>query len=581
MSLIKSPDKASHSDITALNESSQLKLRTRLLLNLGGVLFAIILILPLWGEKFDHAVCDTFFRLRGPLIGQSDIVLVGIDDDSFQYLDLQWPWPRRMHANLLASLSAARARVVVFDVLFDTHSKDPDDDRLFSEALAANSNVILATTRTITDKKIYTKASWLDPVPTLKSANTPVGCIELMVDSDGAVRRAQLAFEGKPSLGYLAAKRFIDKDPRQAIADHDQAFKINFLGPPGTIHTVSYYQALYRKEFLPKNTFKDKLVFIGSTAGLSSDPSRPDHFLTPFSHAGNRMSGIEIHANIAYNLIRGSYIQQAPLIYAHAGGLLGAFLCALLFIRSNPVRNVVIFVLLSGASIVFSYWLFTGAAYYVSLVSFLIATGIVFIINICTQYYETYQREKQNRIRLEKSQRRIREILETHQMGIAQTNEVETAIENKRIKVFFSYKQKAEDSDFMAEILEYLEGLKKENIEFWTDQELRIGDRWNHEIQQKLKETDIALVLVSQAYLDSDFCINTEIRSFIDKKITIMPIMLSPCEWERHAWLSNIQYLPGRGENLVEHYQDSGGRKGIYKKIRMALREEAANLRKG
>ena len=33
------------------------------------------------------------------------------------FLDRQWPWPRRLHAKLLASLSAARARVVVFDVL--------------------------------------------------------------------------------------------------------------------------------------------------------------------------------------------------------------------------------------------------------------------------------------------------------------------------------------------------------------------------------------------------------------------------------------------------------------------------------
>ena len=124
--------------------------------------------------------------MRGPLTRPQDIVLVGIDDDSFQNLDLQWPWPRRLHAELLASLSAARARVVVFDVLFDTHSNKPDDDRLFSEAIAAHPNVILATARTITKKKTFTKVSWLDPVPTLMSAVTSTGCIELLVDPDGA-----------------------------------------------------------------------------------------------------------------------------------------------------------------------------------------------------------------------------------------------------------------------------------------------------------------------------------------------------------------------------------------------------------
>ena len=118
--------------------------------------------------------------------------------------------------------------------------------------------------------------------------------------------------------------------------------------------------------------------------------------------------------------------------------------------------------------------------------------------------------------------------------------------------MFVSYRQKAEDSGYMKEILHYLKGLQKENIEFWTDRDLHLGDRWNHKIHQKLAETDIALVLVSQAYLDSDYCINTEIRSFIDREITIMPIMLSPCEWERHAWLIDIQYLPGLDETLAE-----------------------------
>ena len=87
---------------------------------------------------------------------QVDIVLVGIDDDSFQYLDLQWPWPRSLHAKLLTALSAARARVVVFDVLFDTPAKDPDDDQLLSRAIAAHPNVILANASVTTEKETFT-----------------------------------------------------------------------------------------------------------------------------------------------------------------------------------------------------------------------------------------------------------------------------------------------------------------------------------------------------------------------------------------------------------------------------------------
>jgi hypothetical protein len=37
--------------IMALEERTHLKLRTRLLLNVGGVILAAVLIIPIWGEK--------------------------------------------------------------------------------------------------------------------------------------------------------------------------------------------------------------------------------------------------------------------------------------------------------------------------------------------------------------------------------------------------------------------------------------------------------------------------------------------------------------------------------------------------
>jgi CHASE2 domain-containing sensor protein len=561
-----------------LNESSQLKLRTRLLLNLGSVLLAVVLLLPVWGDNLEHTISDAFFKLRGPLTKPPDIVLVGIDDDSFQNLDLQWPWPRGLHAELLASLSAARARVVVFDVLFDTHSKKPDDDRLFSEAIAAHPNVILATARTITKKKTFTKVSWLDPVSTLMTADTSTGSIELLVDSDGAVRRAQLDFEGRLSLGYLAARRFAGEDHGKENANHDQAFTINFLGPPGTIPTVSYYQALKPSQFLSQNTFKDKLVFIGSTAGLSSDPNRPDHFRTPFSQAGSRMSGIEIHANIAYNLLHGSYIRQIPLLFPRVVGLLLAFLCGLLFYKFTLAWNGALFALVGGASLLLAYGLFISAAYYVPPTWFLVATGAVFLVNVCAHYYETYQSAKRNRLLLQRSESRIREILAAQP---ADTADVGTTAAARTIGVFVSYRHKAEDAGYMAEILDFLSGLRKEGIEFWTDQELHLGDRWDTKIKQSLAKSDIALVLVSQAYLDSDYCINTEISSFLERKVTIMPIMLLPCEWQRHAWLSERQFLPSGGETLAEHYQDAGTRQRMFLEIRAELRRQADRLRGG
>jgi hypothetical protein len=41
-------------------------------------LLAVILLLPVWGDKLEHAISDTFFKVRGPLTKPPDIVLVGM-----------------------------------------------------------------------------------------------------------------------------------------------------------------------------------------------------------------------------------------------------------------------------------------------------------------------------------------------------------------------------------------------------------------------------------------------------------------------------------------------------------------------
>jgi len=312
---------------------------------------------------------------------------------------------------------------------------------------------------------------------------------------------------------------------------------------------------------------------------LSSDPNRPDYFRTPFSAAGNRMSGIEIHANAAHNLLHGNQIKQMPLFLAQLGGFLLAFLCGLMFFKFSPVFSGTLFAVTSGSSVLLSYWLFTGTSYHVPLASFLVPTGTAFLVGVSAHYYEIYRSEKRSRMLLKRSENRIRDILASQQGDIAQADDAEAGGATRIIKVFVSYRRTAVDAQYMADILEFLKGLKKEGISFWTDQELRLGDRWDSEIKQNLAESDIALVLVSQAYLDSDYCINTEINSFLERKVTIMPIMLLPCEWERHAWLSERQFLPSGGETLAEHYHDQGKRDRMLLEIRTELRRRADRLR--
>jgi CHASE2 domain-containing sensor protein len=540
--------------------------RTRLLLIAGSVFFSVALILPFWGESIEHAVSDAYFKWRGELSGQRDMVLVAIDDDSYQNLDAQWPWPRRRHADLLKSLSKAGARVIVFDILFDTKSKDPEDDERFLKAIKEHpKKVILAAAGSITVTKTYTKFSWLDPTPRLKSAKPSIGCVELLVDDDSVVRRTQPKWpnrEGRLTLGYMAAKAFTgdNDDHWEAIANQNEALTINFLGPRGTIRTVSYYQALDPVKYLPENIFKDKLVFIGVISDISSHPTRPDQFPTPFSKRGRHMSGIEIHANVAYNLLHGIDIKQLSRSHVRAISLLFALMYGLLFFRLSPARGAVLLAATGGAGVLASYWIFAGARYYLALSWFLIPTGTLFFVSVFAHYYE-------GRLLLKQSEAHIQRILSSQPLRE----------EIHGIEVFISYART--DANYMAEILDQIINLNNDGITFWSDRSLRPGQKWDEEIKKKLKEIDVALVLISQAYLDSEYCKETEIPAFIKRDVIIVPIMLSRCKWKLHDWLRDRQILPGEGKTLEGLYQDYEKRRIIFIAIQEALKEYADRSR--
>ncbi len=148
-----------------------------------------------------------------------------------------------------------------------------------------------------------------------------------------------------------------------------------------------------------------------------------------------------------------------------------------------------------------------------------------------------------------------------------------------QVKVFVSYSHK--DPEYLEDdsLLGYLKGLEKENVEFWTDRDIRTGELWDAVVKANIQEAHIALVLVSQGFLDSDYCQKEEITRFLAQKSHLFPIILSPCEWQRHEWLHRRQFLPGGDETIEEHYNDPGRRKRLFLEIRQQLRERIELIR--
>ncbi len=143
-----------------------------------------------------------------------------------------------------------------------------------------------------------------------------------------------------------------------------------------------------------------------------------------------------------------------------------------------------------------------------------------------------------------------------------------------QVQVFVSYSH--QDEKYLAEssLLGYMKGLQQEGVEFWWDRRIGAGELWNTEIQARVANSHVALVLVSQWFLDSAYCRDKEIREFLDKRIPIVPVVLSACEWERHPWLAERQYVPRDGQNLESHFQQDGKRKELFLELRQNLRQQ-------
>jgi hypothetical protein len=150
---------------------------------------------------------------------------------------------------------------------------------------------------------------------------------------------------------------------------------------------------------------------------------------------------------------------------------------------------------------------------------------------------------------------------------------------NTPIKIFISYSH--QDSNYLDKdsLFGFLKGLDRDNIEFWTDLELKAGELWDQEIKNHIQSCDIALVLVSQSFLDSGYCRNVEIESFLAGTKHLFPVILSPCDWKRHDWLASRQFLPGGDQTIEEHFRDEGERKRLFLNVREQLLERAQLIR--
>ena len=305
-----------------------------------------------------------------------NIVIVGIDASSINKVGVPWPWPRQFHAALIDMLAKAKAKYIVFDIIFDTISplslqtqdilgKDTiakttfdsgrQDDEFLAMSISNAMNIFLACEAEPLSKTTYQPVY---PITTyfnaIKNDTSFLGNTSVTYDRDNFVRKAKLIypeFQDDPALSvstalrvgqkYLNKKAKIHQDYTIELGDKKIPYKIliNFYGPSETITTIPYWKALESAYKGQGEIFKDKIILIGRTKLKASiDPYKsvrsPDAFPTPYAALTPNFSGVEIQATILANILENKYITRLSdnlssiliLIVAFIGSILVASL---------------------------------------------------------------------------------------------------------------------------------------------------------------------------------------------------------------------------------------------------------------
>ena len=289
-------------------------LRGTLVLAVGALaaLLALLAYQGRWLRVLELHTFDDRLDIRGAQKPPDNLVVVQIDDTTFNDLGVQWPFPRSLHAKVIRRISADRPRVIAYDVQFTEETKPAEDNALIDAIARADGKVVLATSEV--DARGRTRILGGDTV--LRQVHARAGNTAFPPDPDGALRHVPYSIEGLKSFAVAAAETASGrKVDRSAL--HKGGGWIDFYGPAGTIPGVSFSRVL--AGHFKRGFFSGKVVVVGASAG-----SLQDVHATATS-GSELMSGPEIEANAISTVLRGFPLGSSSKRFDFALVLLCAF----------------------------------------------------------------------------------------------------------------------------------------------------------------------------------------------------------------------------------------------------------------
>jgi predicted ATPase len=144
------------------------------------------------------------------------------------------------------------------------------------------------------------------------------------------------------------------------------------------------------------------------------------------------------------------------------------------------------------------------------------------------------------------------------------------------LEIFCVYAQ-SDVSLLFQELEVHLSLLRRQGlVSLWHERLVAPGTDWKQAIDSHLEQASLILLLVSPAFLASDYCYEVELQRALQRQqahlARVIPILLRPCEWNQTP-LATLQCLPQDGKPMSMRRKRDAAWKSIAEDIRQAVEE--------
>jgi adenylate cyclase len=320
-----------------------------------GILLSIatgLLLLRGAGEGLARISYDLPFRFQKRY--PSDLAIVYLDADVKRQLGepIGQPLSRRYYTQLLQRLTNERARLVLFDFIFDEASAEQNVDKNFAAAIRSHGRVVLAAQEARQVQENFVSEGAVLPTTVLKDAAAGVGVANVESDmTDFVVRRLYTGSEMFPSVSWVSASLLNGAISPPGVYRAAPRW-INYYGPPFNLLAVNLDRAL-SNQGLPPDYFRDKIVIVGARPEAGLAGAQRDQFGTPY---GITCSGAAIHAFSLLNLLHGDWLRRFRPLAETVLVLVWGIAAGMLLMKLTPWAAV-------GAAITAAFTFACGAIY--------------------------------------------------------------------------------------------------------------------------------------------------------------------------------------------------------------------------